>query len=69
MILVPVLPEKIINLCEHEILTPCKTNIVERKTLLDLKLSDFVCFMLINVKMPTSVGILKLMSMINLILS
>ena len=67
MILVPVLPEKIINLYEHEILTPYKTNIVERKTLLDLKLSDFVCFMAINVKMPTSVGILKLM--INLILS
>ena len=34
-----------------------------------LKLSDFKYFMLINVKMPTIVGIFTFMSMINFMLS
>ena len=37
--------------------------------LLAFKLSDVVCIMLINLKMPTIVGILTFMSMINFMLS
>ena len=43
-----------------------KTEMLERKKcFLDLKLSLVVFIMLINVKMPTIIGILTLMSMIN----
>ena len=44
-----------------------KTKIL--KKLLALSLSDVVFIMLINVKMPTIVGILTLMSRINFVLS
>ena len=39
------------------------------KTFLALRLSDVVCIMLINVIMPTIVGILTFMSKINFVLS
>ena len=42
---------------------------MEIKTCLALKLSDVVFIMLINVKMPTIVGILTFMSMINFVFS
>ena len=43
--------------------------IVKNKAFSCLKLSDAVFILLINVKMPTVVGILTFMSRINLILS
>ena len=47
----------------------CKLKCQEIKTFLDLKFSDIVSIMLINVKMPTIVGILTFMSMIYFMLS
>ena len=41
-----------------------KTNMLKMKTFLAFKLSDVVFSMLINVKMPTLVGILTFMNMI-----
>ena len=41
----------------------------QAKTFLAFKLSDDVFIMLINVKMPTIVGILTFMSMINFMIS
>ena len=52
------------NLTEHEISTAHKI----KKTLLAYKPSNFVLIMLINVKMPTIVGILTFMSMVNFML-
>ena len=46
-----------------------KTNMLKNKYFLAFKLSDVVFIMLINVKMPTIVGILTFMSMINFMLS
>ena len=46
-----------------------KTKILKIKTFLAFKLSGVVFIMLINVKMPTIVGILTLMSRINFVLS
>ena len=46
-----------------------KTKLLKNKTFLAFKLSDVVYIMLINVKMPTIVGILTFMSMINFMLS
>ena len=42
-----------------------KTKMPKRDTILDFKLSDVVFIMLITVKMPTFVGILTLISMID----
>ena len=44
-----------------------KTEMLKIKECLAVKLSGVVFIMLINVKMPTIVGILTLMSMLNLI--
>ena len=41
-----------------------KTNMLKMKTFLAFKLSDVLFGMLINVKMPTLVGILTFMNMI-----
>ena len=57
-----------LNKTEHEITTAHKTKMLTNKDF-SLKFSDVVFILLINVKMPTSVGILTFMSMINLILS
>ena len=46
-----------------------KTKTLKIKICIAFKLSDIVFIMPINVKMPTSVGILAFMSMINFILS
>ena len=46
-----------------------KTNMPKNKDNLALKLSDFVFILLINVKMPTAVGILTFVSRINYVLS
>ena len=46
-----------------------KTKLQKGKAFLAFKLSDVVFIKLINVKMPTIVGILTFMSMINLMLS
>ena len=54
---------------EHEISTAQKLKYRQMKKFLALSLSDVVFIMLINVKMPTIVGILSLMSMINFMLS
>ena len=48
---------------------PIKTKMLKNKDFPCFQLSDVVFTMLINVKMPTLVGILTFMSMINLILS
>ena len=45
-----------------------KTNMEKMKLVLAFKLSEMVCFMLINVKMSTIVDILTCMSMINFML-
>ena len=48
---------------EHEISTSHRTKMLKSKDLLPVfKLSDFVIHRLINVKMPTLVGILTFMS-------
>ena len=46
-----------------------KTKMLKIKAFLVFKLSDGVFIMLINVKMPTIVGILTFMSMLNFVLS
>ena len=52
-----------LNATEHEISPANKSlNAVKVKTFLAFKLSDVVFIMLINVKMPTIVGILTFMS-------
>ena len=48
---------------------PLKTKKLKIKTFLAFKLSNVVFIMLINVKMPTFVGILTFMSIINFMLS
>ena len=59
-----------LNSTEHEITTAHKNlKYGQMKTLLALSLSDVVFIMLINVKMPTIVGILTFMSRINFVLS
>ena len=54
---------------EHEILAAHKTKILKIKTFIAFRLSDVVLILLINVKMPTIVGILTLMSKINFMLT
>ena len=55
---------------EHEISTAHKTKMLKNiKIFLAFNLSDVVFIMLINVKMPTIVGILTFMSMMNFMLS
>ena len=46
-----------------------KTKMLETKTFLAFNPLEFVCIMLINVKMSTIVGILTFTSMINFMLS
>ena len=46
-----------------------KTKMLKIKTFLVFKLSDAVSTMLINIKMPTIVGISTLMSMLNFLLN
>ena len=59
-----------LNSTEHEISTAYKKlKYRQIKKFLALGLSDVVFIMLINVKMPTVVGILTFMSMINFVLS
>ena len=58
-----------LNSTEHEISIVHKTKIPTKKEVSGLSLSDDVIIMLINVKMPTIVGILTFMSRINLVLS
>ena len=56
-----------LNSAEHEISTAHKNlKYRQMKKFLALSLSDVVFIMLINVKMPTIVGILTFMSRINL---
>ena len=52
-----------LNSTEHEISTAHKNKMLKMFT--TFKLSEAVFIMLINVKMPTTVGILIFMSMIN----
>ena len=59
----------VLNSAEHEILTAHKTKNRQIKKFLALSLSDVVFIMLINVKIPTIVGILTFMSRINFVLS
>ena len=54
---------------EHEISTTQKLKHPTVKMFLALSLSDVVFIMLINVKMPTLVGILTFISRINFLLS
>ena len=54
-----------LNSTEHEISTAHK----KIKIVFASKLSDVVFILLINVKMPTIVGVLTFMSIINFILS
>ena len=59
-----------LNSSEHEISTADqKLKYRQMKMFLALSLSDVVFIMLINVKMPTIVGILTFMSRINFVLS
>ena len=58
-----------LNSTEHEIQLIVKIKCGKIITSLGFKLSGGVFFMLINVKMPTIVGILTFMSMIHLLLS
>ena len=58
-----------LNSTEHEIITAHKTKLLKMMTFLAFKLSNGVFVMLINVKMPTIVGILTFMSMINFMLN
>ena len=57
-----------LNSTEHAIST-AQTEIPTNRMLLAFSLSDVAFIMLINVKMPTIVGILTFMSMINFVLS
>ena len=54
---------------EHEFSTAQKLKYRQLKKFLALRLSDVVSFMLINVKVPTIVGILTFMNRINFVLS
>ena len=54
-----------LNSAEHEISTAHKN--LTTKTFLALSLSEFVFIMLINVKMPTIVGLLTFISSINFV--
>ena len=59
-----------LNFTEDFILTAFKNlNAKKIKTFLALKFSDVVVIMLINVKIPTIVGILTFLSMINFMLN
>ena len=60
-----------LNSTEHEISTAHKTKIPTNEEVFfcKLSLSDVVLIMLINVKMPTIVGILIFVSKINFVLS
>ena len=59
-----------LNSTEHEISTAHKNKISKSKEVSCFKsLGDVVFIMLINVKMPTIVGILTFMSRINIVLS
>ena len=58
-----------LNSTEFEISTHKKLKYRKLKKFLALSLSDVVFIMLINVKMPTIVGILTFMSRINFVLS
>ena len=61
-----------LNSTEHETSTAYKTKILRNQDELgffSLKLSDDLFIMLINVKMPTVVGILTFIGMINFMLS
>ena len=58
-----------LNSTEHEISTAHKTKIPTMKKFLALSLSYVVFIMLINVKMPTIVGILTFMSSKNFVLN
>ena len=58
----------VLNSNEHEIQMLIKSKILKKKIFLAFRLSDVVFIMLLNVKMPTIVGILTFMSMINFVL-
>ena len=58
-----------LNSTEHEISSALTTKIPANKEFLALSLSGVVFIMLINVKMPTIVGILTFMSRINFVFS
>ena len=58
-----------LNSTEHEISTAHKTKMLKNKYFSCFSNSDVVFIMLINVKMPTIVGILTFMSTINFMLS
>ena len=58
-----------LNSTEQEISTAHKTKIPTNKDFFALSLSDDVFIMLINVEMPTIVGILTFMSTLNFVLS
>ena len=58
-----------VNSYEHDFQLLIETKILAEKKFLALSLSAVVFIMLINVKMPTIVGILTFMSMINFMLS
>ena len=58
-----------LNSTEHEITMAQKTKLLENEDFLAFNFSDGVIIMLINVKMPTIVGILTFMSMINFMLN
>ena len=60
-----------LNLTEHEIQLPINTKIPPNKDVSCFKslISDVVFIMLINVKMPTIVGIVTLMNRLNFVLS
>ena len=58
-----------LNSAESQISTASKTKYQQIRKFLALILSDVVFIMLINVKMPTIVGLLTFMSRINFVLS
>ena len=58
-----------LNSTRHEISTAHKNKMLQNKDFFAFKLSDVLFIMLIHVKMPTIVGILTFMSMINFKLS
>ena len=58
-----------LNSTEHEILLITKIKYRQIKKLLALSLSDVVFILLLNVKMPTIIGILTFMNRIKFVLS
>ena len=58
----------VLNSTEHEISTSHKSKMLKNKDFLAIRRSD-VFIMLINIKMPTIVGILIFMSTINFMIS